>query len=97
MADYSAMKSYLEKNNLHYLSCSLNSEKPIKAETRHLPPDTPAERISNGLENLGFNVINVRLLTTNRSAPNKQTHVETPSVPSYLNKKRKMPRDIQAK
>jgi hypothetical protein len=31
MADYSAMKSYLEKNNLLYFNFSPNSEKPIKA------------------------------------------------------------------
>jgi hypothetical protein len=37
MADYSAMKSYLEKNNLHYFTFSPNSEKPIMAVIRHLP------------------------------------------------------------
>jgi hypothetical protein len=42
MADYSAMKSYLEKNNLQYFNFSPNSEKPIKAANLHLPPDTPA-------------------------------------------------------
>jgi hypothetical protein len=60
MADYSAMKSYLEKNNPHYFTFSPNSEKPIKATIRHLPPDTAVEDISNSLEDLGFNVINVR-------------------------------------
>jgi hypothetical protein len=63
------MKSYLEKNNLQYFTFSPNSEKPIKAVIRHLPPDTPAEDISSSLENLGFSVINVRQLTTNRRAP----------------------------
>jgi hypothetical protein len=70
MADYSAMKSYLEKNNLQYFYFSPNSEKPLKAVIRHLPSDRPAENISNALEGLGFNVINVRQLTTNRRAPN---------------------------
>jgi hypothetical protein len=60
MADYSAMKSYLKKNNLHYFTFSPNSKKPIKATIHHLPPDTPAEDISNSLENLGFNVTNMR-------------------------------------
>jgi hypothetical protein len=64
------MKSYLEKNNLQYFTYSPKSEKPIKAVIRHLPRDTPAEDISNSLENLGFNVINVRQLTTNRRTPN---------------------------
>jgi hypothetical protein len=63
-ADYSAIKSYLEKNNLQYFTFSPNSEKPIKAVICHLPPDLPAEDISNSLEGLGFNII-VRQLTTN--------------------------------
>jgi hypothetical protein len=54
------MKSYLEKHNLHYFTFSPNSEKSIEAVIRHLPPDTPAEDISNSLEDVGFNVINVR-------------------------------------
>jgi hypothetical protein len=63
MADYSAMKFYLEKNNLQYFTFSTLSEKPIKTVIRHLHPPTPAEHISNSLEDLGFNVINVRQLT----------------------------------
>jgi hypothetical protein len=82
MADYSAMKSYLGKNNLHHFTFSPNSEKPIKAVIRHLPPDTPAEVVSNSLEDLGFDHINVRQFTTNRTAPNRQTHVET--LPLFL-------------
>jgi hypothetical protein len=37
MANYSTMKSYLEKNNLHCFTFSPNSEKPIKAVIHHLP------------------------------------------------------------
>jgi hypothetical protein len=36
------MKSYMEKNNLHYFTFSPDSEKTMKAVFRHLPPDTPA-------------------------------------------------------
>jgi hypothetical protein len=78
MMDYSAMKSYLEKNNLHYSNFSPNFEKPIKAVIHNLPTDTPAEDTSNILENLGFNVINARQRTATRRAPNGQTHVEAP-------------------
>jgi hypothetical protein len=82
MADHSAIKSYLEKNNLQCFTFSPNSENPTKAIICRLPPDTPAEDISNSLEDLGFNVINVRQLTTNRRAPNGQTYVET--LPLFL-------------
>jgi hypothetical protein len=56
MADYSAIKSYLEKNNLHYFTFSPNSENPNKELIRHLPPDMPAEDISNSLEDLRYNI-----------------------------------------
>jgi hypothetical protein len=69
MVDYSAMKSYLEKNNLQYFTFSPNSEKPIKAIIHHLLPDMTVKDISNSPEDLGFNIINVRQLT-NRRAPN---------------------------
>jgi hypothetical protein len=37
MAHHSAMKSYVEKNDLRYFTFSPNSEEPIKAAIRHLP------------------------------------------------------------
>jgi hypothetical protein len=63
-ADNSAMKSYMEKNNLHYFTFSPNSEEPIKTLIRHFPPDTPAEDISSSLEDLAFNVIYLRQMMT---------------------------------
>jgi hypothetical protein len=83
MADYLAMKSYLEKNNLHYFIFFPNSEKPIKAIIHHLPPDMPAEVISNSLEDLGFNVIKARQVTATRTAPNGQP-TWNPSLYSLL-------------
>jgi hypothetical protein len=77
MADSSAMKTYMEKNNLHCFTFSPNSEKPIKAVIRLLPPDTPAEDISNSLEDLGLNVINGRQIMANRKAPHGHAYVET--------------------
>jgi hypothetical protein len=64
MADYSAMKSYLKRNSLHYSTFSLNSKKPIKVVIFHLPPDMSVENISNSLEDLEFDVNNVRQMTT---------------------------------
>jgi hypothetical protein len=77
MADYSAMKYYLEKNNFHYFTFSQNSEKCIKAVIHHLPLDIPADDIFNSLDDLGFNIINVRQMAPTRRAPKGQTHMET--------------------
>jgi hypothetical protein len=82
MADYSVMKSYMDKNNLHYFIFSRNSEKHINAVIRHILPDIPAEDISSSLEDLGFNVINVRQMMVTRTAPKEQTHVEP--LPLFL-------------
>jgi hypothetical protein len=71
MEDYSTMKCYLEKNNLRYSTFSPNSGKPIRAVIRQLLPDTPAENISNSLEDLGFNVINVKQMIVTRTVPNR--------------------------
>jgi hypothetical protein len=60
MGGYSAMKSYLEKNNLHYFTICPNSEKSIKAVICHLPADMVAEDISSSLEELCFNIIDLR-------------------------------------
>jgi hypothetical protein len=96
MGDYLAMKSCLEKNNLHYFTFSPNSKRPIEAIIHHLPPDMPVEDISSGLEDLGFNIINVRQMMPTRTAPNVQTSGTPPSVSCYLIKKSKISRDIQA-
>jgi hypothetical protein len=52
MADFSTVRYYLETNNLAYFTFYLKSLKPINAVIRHLPPNTPAEDMSEGLVNL---------------------------------------------
>jgi hypothetical protein len=49
MVDYQAVKSYFDKNSLSYYIFYPKSEKPIKAVLRHLPNNTPAQDISDGL------------------------------------------------
>jgi hypothetical protein len=79
---YSTIKSYLQKNNLHYFTFSPNSEKPNKEIIRHLPPDTTVEVTSNSFGILRFNIINVRQIVATRKAPNGQTHVGP--IPLFL-------------
>jgi hypothetical protein len=81
MADFEAVKSHLSSN---YLSSSfLKSQKPIKAVIPHLPPDTPAEDICEGLVNLGFDVLSVKQTTTTRRSSSDET-ATTRNLPLFL-------------
>jgi hypothetical protein len=68
MADFGTVKSHLSTNNLSYISFFPKSQKHTKAAIRHLPPDTPAEDICEGLVDLGSDVLSVKQMTTRRSS-----------------------------
>jgi hypothetical protein len=57
MADFSAIQQYLTSKNLHYFTFFPKSQKPIKAVIRHLPGNTPAAEIYEGLVELGFDIV----------------------------------------
>jgi hypothetical protein len=82
MADYSAIRSYFDSNHLHYFTFHPKSEKPIKAVIRQLPGDTPAEDISNGLQDLGFSILSVKQMTANCPSPEGGSH--TVNLPLFL-------------
>jgi hypothetical protein len=75
MADFSAIKKHLETHNLSYFTFFPKSEKPVKAVIRHLPRDTSAEDISDGVVTLGFDVISVRQMTATRRTPPEGTNI----------------------
>jgi hypothetical protein len=51
----------------------------MKAVIRHLPHNTPAEDISDGLVSLGFDVITVKQMTaTHRSLPDGPKTINLP-------------------
>jgi hypothetical protein len=83
MADFEAVKSHISNNNLSYFSFFPKSQKPIKAVIRHLPPDTPAEDICEGLVNLGFDVLSVKQMTTTRRSSSDET-ATTGNLPLFL-------------
>jgi hypothetical protein len=62
-------KSHFGANNLSQYLFYPKSEKPMKAVIRHLPHNTPAEGISDGLVSLGFDVISVKQMTATRRSP----------------------------
>jgi hypothetical protein len=57
LADFHSVESFFDTQHLTYFTFSPKSDKPIKAVIRHLPLNTPAEDIFNGLVDLGFDVI----------------------------------------
>jgi hypothetical protein len=78
MADYTAIRTYFDSHKLKYFTFYAKSEKPIKTVIRHLPIDIPAEDISNSLVDLGFDVINVKQMTTTRSSENGRKQINLP-------------------
>jgi hypothetical protein len=82
MADFEAVKSYFTNNNLSFYSFFPKFQKPIKAVIRHLPPNTLAEDISDGLVNRRFDVISVKQMTSNRRSSSEG--VTTRNFPLFL-------------
>jgi hypothetical protein len=78
-ADFQSAKSNFDSQNLSYYYFFPKSEKPRKEMIRHLPHNTPAEDISDGLVNLGFKVVSVKqMIATNRSPPEKSKLINLP-------------------
>jgi hypothetical protein len=69
MANFLAIKSHFEENNLPFFTFYNKSEKPIKVVIRHLPQNTPVEEICDGLVWLGFDVVSVKQMTPTRRSP----------------------------
>jgi hypothetical protein len=97
MADHSAMKVYPEKNNLQYFTFSRNSEKHMKTVIRHLPPRHTDGTYFQQPWGLWLQR-HQREAIYDQSNSTKWTNLrrKTPSIPSYINKKRKISWDIQA-
>jgi hypothetical protein len=69
MADFQSFKSHIEIQNLSYHSFFPKFEKPIKEAIRHLPHNTPAEDISDGLVSLGLDDVSIKQMTATRRSP----------------------------
>jgi hypothetical protein len=82
MADYSAIRHYLDSKHLSYFTFFPKSEKPMKAVIRHLLIDTPAEDIANALVDLGFDIINIKQMTSKR--PTKEGGTQVANLPLFL-------------
>jgi hypothetical protein len=69
MADFQSVKSHFDSQTLSCYSFFPKSEKPIKAVVNHLPHNTPAEDISDGLVSHGIDVVSVKQMTAIRRSP----------------------------
>jgi hypothetical protein len=74
MADFQSFKSHFDSQNLSYYFFS-KSEKTIKAVIGHLPHNTPAEDISDGLVSVGFDVVSVKQMTATRRSPPEESKI----------------------
>jgi hypothetical protein len=85
MADFSTIKSFLQKENLHFFTFHPKSLKAIKAVTSHLPSVIPAEEIYEALTDLGFDVMSVKQMTlSRRSLPEAGQKSANPHLPLLL-------------
>jgi hypothetical protein len=82
LADFAAAKSHLKTYNLPYFTFYPKYLKPFKAVIRHIPMNTPAEDISEGLMELGFVIISVKQMTTNHRSQSEKT--PTTNLPLFL-------------
>jgi hypothetical protein len=78
MVDYQSVKGHFETNNLSCYTFYPKSERPIKAVIRHLPTNTPAKDIAEGLVDLSFEVISVRQMSTTRWSSEGTTSITLP-------------------
>jgi hypothetical protein len=79
MADFQFVKFHFDPNNLSYYSFYPKFEKSVKPVIRHLPQNTPAEDISDGLVSLDFDVISVeQMIATRRSPSDGSTTINLP-------------------
>jgi hypothetical protein len=63
----------------------------MKAVIRHLPHNTHAEDISDGLLSLGFDVISVKQMTATRRSPYDGPTTINPPLPNNLAEDDKIP------
>jgi hypothetical protein len=94
MADFLAIKSHFEGNNLSFFTFYPKSEKPIKAVIRHLPISTPAEDKCDGLVSLSFDVVNVKQMTTTRRSPPEEPKISNLPFPGNLAAYGKIPTNL---
>jgi hypothetical protein len=92
MADISASRSHFESNNLPYFTFYPKSQKPLRAVIQHLMVLNPAEDISDGLVNLGFDVDSVKQMSTSRRSPAEGT--TTVNIPSSTLPRMSKPHEI---
>jgi hypothetical protein len=94
LIDFAAVKSYFVTRNFPYFAFYPKSLKPIKAVLRHLPIDTLARDISDGLIDAGFDIISVKRMTSTRRSPTKGNLKRNPPIPYPITEEGKVAIDF---
>jgi hypothetical protein len=77
--------AFFQKENLSFYTLHPKGLKPIKAVIRHLPSLTPDEEIYEALQELGFDIISVKQMTSSRRPPTESgTNPTNHSLPLFL-------------
>jgi hypothetical protein len=85
LSDFSAITAFFQKENLSFYIFHSKYLKPKKALTQHLPSLTPTEEIYKALEELGWDIISVKQMTSNRRVlPEAGTDPTNHSLPLFL-------------
>jgi hypothetical protein len=82
LADFAAVKSNLETQNLPCFTFYIKPLKAIKVIIHHLPVNTPVEDTSDELMGLGFNIFSVKQISSIRRSPSEGT--PTKNLPLFL-------------
>jgi hypothetical protein len=67
MMDYNTAQILRTEKNIHFFTIYTKADKPDKAVIRHLPGNALAEDITVALQDVDYDVISVKQMTTNRS------------------------------
>jgi hypothetical protein len=66
MVNYLVVKAHFDTNKLAYITFYPVSKKAMKALIRHLPQNSPPEDVSDGLVDLGLDIITVKQRSSTR-------------------------------
>jgi hypothetical protein len=82
MVDCNTIQKFLTEKNLHFCTFCIKADKLVKAIIRHLSGNNSAEDITVALQEIDYDIINVKQMTAKRPSP--EGVVTHTSLPLFL-------------